>query len=187
MIGCGAYIWGIRSRVVYFINGMIHSSLFRFMSYSLFYFFNTLTYLFNFLGLRIAKSKEVAEADPEKIGKDSKILEMGFVSCVRGEVILLETAKKTSEEEEAVAAEDPAPEATIPEEEAAIEDPMTPEIEEATTQEAEATEEVEVCIAKIRLSLDDTDTWSAYSRLEVCMDSEFGRVRVQLCVCVEVK
>ena len=38
MIGCGAYIWGIRSRVVYFINGMIHSSLFRFMSYSLFYF-----------------------------------------------------------------------------------------------------------------------------------------------------
>ena len=144
MIGCGAYIWGIRSRVVYFINGMIHSSLFRFMSYSLFYFFNTLTYLFNFLGLRIAKSKEVAEADPEKIGKDSKILEMGFVSCVREEVILLETAKKTSEEEEAVAAEDPAPEATIPEEEAAIEDPTTPEIEEATTQEAEATEEVEV-------------------------------------------
>jgi hypothetical protein len=121
---------------------MIHSSLFRFMSYSLFHFFNTLTYLFNFLGLRIAKSKEVAEADPEKIGKDSKILEMGYVSCVRGEGILLETAKRTSEEE--VAAEDPAPEATIPEEEVATEDPTTPEIEEATTPAAEATEEAEV-------------------------------------------
>ena len=64
---------------------------------------------------------------------------MGYVSCVRGEGILLETAKKTSK----VAVEDPAPEATIPEEEVATEDPTTPEIEEATTLAAEATEEVE--------------------------------------------